>query len=255
MKKKIHDGFTLAEVLITLGIIGIVAALSLPTLIANNQQKVLKTQFLKAYNVLTQALTQTVNEFGAVPQCYVWLAGQNPYPPQICTKWNESGRCIKWGMADGGPYPKDWTGPNSDCTEFYNTFYKNLKIIKKCKNTEQDGCTLHYKGQDTIMKNNDDSLTDQDLLDRTAGDPTLREERFNKLDSVVLVDGITIIEPYSANPFIDINGKKGPNKWGYDLYRIRRTGTPKQGIYFQTQGHPIEAGGKSWQAMLESCYK
>ena len=34
--------FTLAEVLITLGIIGIVAALTLPTLIHNNHKKKLK---------------------------------------------------------------------------------------------------------------------------------------------------------------------------------------------------------------------
>ena len=45
-------GFTLAEVLITLGIIGIVAAMTLPTLIAKNQEKVLETQRKKAASVL-----------------------------------------------------------------------------------------------------------------------------------------------------------------------------------------------------------
>ena len=40
--------FTLAEVLITLGIIGVVAALTLPTLIANYQKKVLVTQFKRS---------------------------------------------------------------------------------------------------------------------------------------------------------------------------------------------------------------
>ena len=38
-----HNAFTLAEVLITLGIIGVVAAMTLPTLIAKNQEKVLET--------------------------------------------------------------------------------------------------------------------------------------------------------------------------------------------------------------------
>ncbi len=37
------NGFTLAEVLITLGIIGIVAAMTMPALIANYQKKVLVT--------------------------------------------------------------------------------------------------------------------------------------------------------------------------------------------------------------------
>jgi len=38
---KIKPAFTLAEVLITLGVIGIVAAMTLPTLIANYKNKVL----------------------------------------------------------------------------------------------------------------------------------------------------------------------------------------------------------------------
>ena len=48
--------FTLAEVLVTLGIIGVIAALTLPQLIKDYQGKVLHTQLLKAYSVLSQAL-------------------------------------------------------------------------------------------------------------------------------------------------------------------------------------------------------
>ena len=40
--------FTLAEVLITLGIIGVVAAMTMPVLFANYQKLVLKNQFKKA---------------------------------------------------------------------------------------------------------------------------------------------------------------------------------------------------------------
>ena len=47
--------FTLAEVLITLGIIGVVAAITLPTLIANYQKKVLETQYKVAVTTLSQA--------------------------------------------------------------------------------------------------------------------------------------------------------------------------------------------------------
>ena len=48
-------GFTLAEVLITLGVIGIVAALTMPALIANYQKKVVITRMQKFYSIMAQA--------------------------------------------------------------------------------------------------------------------------------------------------------------------------------------------------------
>ena len=51
--------FTLAEVLIALGIIGVVAALTLPTLVANYQKKVTVTKLEKAYTILNQAFKQS----------------------------------------------------------------------------------------------------------------------------------------------------------------------------------------------------
>lgn len=48
-------GFTLAEVLITLGVIGVVAALTIPSLSANYQKRVLTTQLQKAYSEISQA--------------------------------------------------------------------------------------------------------------------------------------------------------------------------------------------------------
>lgn len=47
-------GFTLAEVLITLGIIGVVAALTLPTLIQNYQKQVYVNQLKKAKSIIEQ---------------------------------------------------------------------------------------------------------------------------------------------------------------------------------------------------------
>ena len=49
------NGFTLAEVLITLGIIGVVAALTMPTLIANIQQEIFNSRWKKAYSEINQA--------------------------------------------------------------------------------------------------------------------------------------------------------------------------------------------------------
>ncbi len=48
--------FTLAEVLITLGIIGVVAAMTMPSLINTTQKKELETAFKKQYSVLQQAI-------------------------------------------------------------------------------------------------------------------------------------------------------------------------------------------------------
>lgn len=48
--------FTLAEVLITLGIIGVVAAMTMPSLIAHYQKKQTATQLKKAYAEISQAV-------------------------------------------------------------------------------------------------------------------------------------------------------------------------------------------------------
>ena len=48
-------GFTLAEVLITLGIIGVVATLTVPSLYANYQKKALSARLKKVYNEINAA--------------------------------------------------------------------------------------------------------------------------------------------------------------------------------------------------------
>lgn len=50
------EAFTLAEVLITLGIIGVVAAMTLPSLVNRTRQKELETAFQKQYTLLQQAI-------------------------------------------------------------------------------------------------------------------------------------------------------------------------------------------------------
>lgn len=59
MKK---DAFTLAEVLITLGIIGVVAAITIPGLITSYRAIVLESQFKEQYSRLAQALRMMVKE-------------------------------------------------------------------------------------------------------------------------------------------------------------------------------------------------
>ncbi|MEE3350050.1 MAG: type II secretion system protein, partial [Candidatus Gastranaerophilaceae bacterium] len=56
--------FTLAEVLITLGIIGVVAALTLPTLINNYQKQETISKLKKVYAMLCNTTTMAVAEYG-----------------------------------------------------------------------------------------------------------------------------------------------------------------------------------------------
>ena len=58
------SAFTLAEVLITLGIIGVVAAMTMPSLIQDKQNKERVSQLKKVYSTLSQAYLQAVSEKG-----------------------------------------------------------------------------------------------------------------------------------------------------------------------------------------------
>ncbi|MCD8024385.1 MAG: type II secretion system GspH family protein [Candidatus Gastranaerophilales bacterium] len=66
MKKSL--GFTLAEVLITLAIIGVVAAMTIPSVIVNTNQAEFKTALKKAVSVLNSSMTMNIA-----------LEGESPY--------------------------------------------------------------------------------------------------------------------------------------------------------------------------------
>ena len=55
-----RQAFTLAEVLITLGIIGVVAAMTIPTLISNTNGAQFKTAYKKALSTLNQAAIMNI---------------------------------------------------------------------------------------------------------------------------------------------------------------------------------------------------
>ena len=54
--------FTLAEVLITLGIIGVVAALTMPALIQNYRNQVVETRLKKFYSTMNQAIAMSIKD-------------------------------------------------------------------------------------------------------------------------------------------------------------------------------------------------
>lgn len=60
------NGFTLSEVLITLGIIGVVAAMTIPPVIQNHKKHVVETKLKKVYSTINQAIKLSEVTFGDV---------------------------------------------------------------------------------------------------------------------------------------------------------------------------------------------
>ncbi|MBP3925053.1 type II secretion system protein [bacterium] len=72
---KSKNAFTLAEVLITLGIIGIVAAMTLPALIQNHKKHVVETRLKKFYSTMNQAVARSKAENGDVQNWFEDIYG------------------------------------------------------------------------------------------------------------------------------------------------------------------------------------
>lgn len=91
-------GFTLAEVLITLGIIGIVTAMTLPSLVGHWKDKQFKTAYKKAYSDLSQVLQE-----GIVNQQFVRTAKGDTPATTIEYELMKS----KFKVISDCPYPED----------------------------------------------------------------------------------------------------------------------------------------------------
>lgn len=61
-----RKGFTLAEILIALGVIGIVMVLTIPQIIANHKKKVTVARLKQAYAIVKQAYTLAEAEYGSI---------------------------------------------------------------------------------------------------------------------------------------------------------------------------------------------
>lgn len=178
--------FTLAEVLITLGIIGIVAALTIPNLIAGYEKKSTISQLQKNYTVLNQAFKNSELD---------------------------NGESIYWNIGA------------DNATTYFNQYWKPyLKILHVCDDEKQCGYSSNtpwYRAngqQDiihAILKNWRESviLSDGTFMSgfTSAG-----------FDSSVDADDNTYTQGESALILIDINGAKKPNKFGRDVFYFVR---------------------------------
>lgn len=76
---RINKGFTLAEVLVTLGIIGTIAAMTIPNLVQNIQDKEFKTAAKAAFSKASQAVQQMkLDEGGSLAYYYTTYRSFKP---------------------------------------------------------------------------------------------------------------------------------------------------------------------------------
>ncbi len=165
----------------TLGIIGIVAAITIPGLIANYQKKVLISQFKKSYSNLSNALNLVQAENGIVYECY---------------------------NTGFGNYHLE------ECNMFFEDYLKKINIIKECTGWKNN-CHPKYKTKSEVL---------------AAGGEVNNSACSFDIDSYTtyytLSDGSLLVLQNNTNiqhmvfPLVDVNGMKGPNKWGYDLYML-----------------------------------
>src|SRR5574344_2658933 len=129
-KSKKSLAFTLAEVLIVLGIIGIVAALTIPTLMANVQKQQYVTALKKFYSTQTEGYARM-------------LAEENVEKLEDTEAFQT---LPEWGCAL-------YNATNSDCKPFFTALkkYFNFSIITP-ENSDAhfivfaDGSTINYAG-------------------------------------------------------------------------------------------------------------
>ena len=160
--------FTLAEVLITLGIIGVVAAMTISTLIANYQKKQVSTKVKHTYSLLQQAFKMAETEYGEI---------------------------VTWDLA------------NINNSDFYKSYMKPyLNIIKEFDNDFPE--YYHAYCRD-----------DKAVCDNYAGVKSANSSKFILSNGTLLiVASMTNTNSVCKTIITDINGLKGPNVWGKDIF-------------------------------------
>lgn len=178
--------FTLAEVLITLGIIGVVAAMTMPTLLQKHQEQTTVAKVKKFYSLINQALLLAIKDNGYVDE---WNF----------IEFNENG-----GLRS---------------SEFVQYLKPYLKISKDC--AENTGC-LKYSENIKLLNGNVHSVnyeTNPYFYKMILADGTyiyLRRDNISQNKPCTGTDfGYTNV---CGGVWIDINGGNQPNTIGKDIF-------------------------------------
>ena len=81
-------GFTLAEVLVTLGLLGVISAITIPNLAFNYRGKVLEEQFMSTYSDIKQAAVKLNDNHGGDWASYATGAGSNKWYDEFMAQFN-----------------------------------------------------------------------------------------------------------------------------------------------------------------------
>lgn len=164
------EGFTLAEVLITLGIIGVVAAMTIPTLLAKYQERQTVTRLKQTYSILSQAIRSVQEDVGT---------------------------------PDGWDFVSNYSSEKEDSLLIAEKILPALKVVQDCGVTE-DFCTYtksyKYLNNRTAAAYGGGNFYRVVLMNGTS----LSFGGFNSFERVDF--------------YVDINGSKGPNIIGKDLF-------------------------------------
>ena len=170
--------FTLAEVLITLGIIGVVAAITLPTLIANYQKTVWVNQLKKIYSTLNEGYKQMAASEG----------------------------CTTLRCAD---ISEDWPITNFDFTKIKTKekFVKTFKLENVYVAGVPSNSIYNYKiktlsGDEHTFSEECVGYNESGLVGTTSS-------------GEIISFANTLVGPLIA---VDINGLKSPNTMGRDIF-------------------------------------
>lgn len=234
--------FTLAEILVTLGVIGIVAAMTLPMLARNYQFYIRQQQFKKAYAALNIAVQKAQIDVGEGVRCHYGK-----------------------GVAD------ERLSITDDCSWFYPELAKILNILKTCEgNALEDGCLAKgFRGGDDVyseVQGGDDKVAAKEHFVKNCGGFTT-ERIINKATVFLTNSGFSItpyqgrtsrVDDYTPYFILDINGLQGPNKWGYDIFILQfRKRNEFDSVFFinhATGCHALDKGGTYTKHFVEYLY-
>ena len=197
MKK--FNAFTLAEVLITLGIIGVVAAITMPTVIANINERVNSERQANIAQKVTQAMEQ-MRAHGLLNTQY---ASTDAFVDELQKYLKIAKRCDSEHIADCWPTATVTTG---DGEEYEVSKAKTGKNLNHKENKTNNVGLILADGASLIMTYNENGGT----LD--VGDPV------SAMKKELPIGGGKMKEfPYSTSVagsidfVMDVNGGKGPN--------------------------------------------
>ena len=117
--------FTLAEVLVTLGIIGVVSAMTVPSLMQNHQRKTYVTQLHKVYNELNQVFLQYQTDKNAVNLSEAGLNNQQSVYDLINRYMKVVNTC---DTATTPCFQTSYKYINGNAAAGYNTGYKSFVL-------------------------------------------------------------------------------------------------------------------------------